>query len=155
MLLNNNELAAVKDCLKRYIEFNNNGLMSSYKVKQSNLLIMDEKEIDIDYKKMIVLKESKPIYRIIERYSNKTHKMLLPKLERLGVQRMTEKEFNLIKEVINERIKLDDIGPAVRLVTLYNRHELINNRVMERLYNCLRNGIYVTCSMYDELKEME
>ena len=68
---------------------------------------------------------------------------------------MTEKEFNLIKEVINERIKLDDIGPAVRLVTLYNRYELINNRVMERLFNCLRNGIYVTCSMYDELKEME
>ena len=51
MLLNNNELAAVKDCLKRYIEFNNNGLMSSYKVKQSNLLLMDEKKIDIDYKK--------------------------------------------------------------------------------------------------------
>lgn len=30
---------------------------------------------------MIVLKENKPIYRIIERYSNKTHKMLIPKLE--------------------------------------------------------------------------
>ena len=84
MELNNNELAAVKDCLKRYIEFNNNGLMSSYKVKQSNLLLMDEKEIDIDYKKMIVLKGNKPIYRIIERYSNKTHKMLLPKLEAIG-----------------------------------------------------------------------
>lgn len=84
MILNNNELAAVEDCLKRYIEFNNNGLMSSYKVKQSNLLLMDEKQIDIDYKKMIVLKENKPIYRIIERYSNKTYKMLLPKLERLG-----------------------------------------------------------------------
>lgn len=84
MILNNNELAAVKDCLKRYIEFNNNGLMSNYKVRQSNLLLMDEKEIDIDYKKMIVLKENKPIYRIIERYSNKTHKMLIPKLERLG-----------------------------------------------------------------------
>jgi hypothetical protein len=68
---------------------------------------------------------------------------------------MTRQEFDLIKEVINVRIKLDDISPAVRLVTLYNRHELINNRVMERLYNCLRNGIYVTCSMYDELKEME
>lgn len=68
---------------------------------------------------------------------------------------MTKKEFDLIKEVINERIKLDDIGPAVRLVTLYNRHELINNRVMERLYNCIRNGIYVTCNIYDELKEME
>ena len=68
---------------------------------------------------------------------------------------MTEKEFNLIKEVISERIKLDDIGPAVRLVTLYNRHELINNRVMERLYNCIRNGIYITRSIYDELKEME
>lgn len=81
MILNNNEIAAVKDCLKRYIEFNNNGLMSSYKVKQSNLLLMDEKEIDIDYKKMIVLKENKPIYRIIKRYSNKTHKMLLPTLE--------------------------------------------------------------------------
>lgn len=68
---------------------------------------------------------------------------------------MTKKEFDLIKEVINERLKLDDIGPAVRLITLYNRHELINNRVMERLFNCLRNEIYVTCSMYDELKEME
>lgn len=68
---------------------------------------------------------------------------------------MTKKEFDLIKEVINERLKLDDIGPAVRLITLYNRHELINNRVMERLFNCLRNGIYVTCNMYDELKEME
>lgn len=68
---------------------------------------------------------------------------------------MIKNEFNLIKEVINEHIKLDDISPAVRLVTLYNRHELINDRVMERLFNCLRNGIYVTCSMYDELKEME
>lgn len=68
---------------------------------------------------------------------------------------MTKKEFDLIKEVINERIKLDDIGPAVRLVTLYNRHELINDRVMERLYNCIRNGIYVTCNMYDELKSLE
>lgn len=68
---------------------------------------------------------------------------------------MTKKEFDLIKEVINERIKLDDIGPAVRLVTLYNRYELINNRVMERLYNCIRNGIYVTCNMYDEFKSLE
>ena len=68
---------------------------------------------------------------------------------------MTEKELNLIKEVINERLKMDDIGQAVRLVTLYNRHELINDRVMERLFNCLRNGIYVTCSMYDELKSLE
>lgn len=68
---------------------------------------------------------------------------------------MTRQEFDLIKEVINERLKMDDIGPAVRQVALYNRHELINNRVMERLFNCLRNGIYITCSMYDELKEME
>ena len=68
---------------------------------------------------------------------------------------MTKKEFDLIKEVINERLKMDDIGPAVRLVTLYNRHGLINNIVMKRLYNCIRNGIYVTCSMYDEFKEME
>lgn len=68
---------------------------------------------------------------------------------------MTEKEFNLIKEVINERIKLDDIGPAVRLVTLYNRFELISDKVMERLFNCLRNGIYVTCSMYDEFRSYE
>lgn len=68
---------------------------------------------------------------------------------------MTKKEFNLIKEVINERIKLDDISPAVRLVTLYNRHGLINNRVMKRLYNCLRNEIYITCSMYDEFESLE
>ena len=66
---------------------------------------------------------------------------------------MTRQEFDLIKEVINERLEMDDIGPAVRMVTLYNRHELINNRVMERLFNCLRNGIYVTCSMYDEFKK--
>lgn len=68
---------------------------------------------------------------------------------------MTRQEFDLIKEVINDRLKLDDIGPAVRLVTLYNRHELINNRVMERLFNCIRNGIYVTCNMYDEFKSLE
>lgn len=84
MKLNNNEIAAVKDCLKRYTEFNNNGMMSSYKVKQSSLLLMDENEIDIDYKKMVVLKENKPIYKIIERYSNKTHKMLIPKLQDIG-----------------------------------------------------------------------
>ena len=83
-MLNNNELAAVKDCLKRYTEFNNKGVMSSYKVKQSSLLLMDERDIDIDYKKMLVLKDNKPIYRIIERYSNKTHKMLIPKLEVIG-----------------------------------------------------------------------
>lgn len=68
---------------------------------------------------------------------------------------MTKNEFDLIKEVINDRLKMDDIGPAVRLVTLYNRHGLINNIVMKRLYNCIRNEIYITCSMYDELKEME
>lgn len=68
---------------------------------------------------------------------------------------MTENEFDLIKEVINDRLKMDDIGPAVRLVMLYNRHGLINDIVMKRLYNCIRNEIYITCSMYDELKEME
>lgn len=83
-MLNDNEIAAVKDCLKKYTEFNNNGMMSSYKVKQSSLLLMDERDIDIDYKKMVVLKDNKPIYRIIERYSNKTHKMILPKLEYIG-----------------------------------------------------------------------
>lgn len=84
MKLNNSELAAVKDCLKIYTGFNNNGLMSTYKVRQSNLLLLDENEIDIDYKKMIVLKENKPIYKIVERYSNTTHNMLLPRLEVIG-----------------------------------------------------------------------
>ena len=84
MKLNSNEIAAVKDCLKRYTEFNNNGLMSSYKENKSSLLLMDERDIDIDYKKMIVLKENKPIYRIIERYSNTTHKMIIPKLQAIG-----------------------------------------------------------------------
>ena len=68
---------------------------------------------------------------------------------------MTKKEFDLIKEVINDRLKMDDIGPAVRLVSLYNRHKLINNIVMKRLYNCLRNDIYITCSMYDEFESLE
>lgn len=58
--------------------------MSTYEVRHSSLLLMDEKEIDIDYKKMIVLKGNKPIYRIIERYSSATHKMLLPRLEVIG-----------------------------------------------------------------------
>lgn len=44
---------------------------------------------------------------------------------------MTGQEFDIIKEVINERLKLYDIGPAVRLVTLYNRHELINSDIKE------------------------
>lgn len=66
-ILNSNEIAAVKDCLKRYTDFNNNGIMSSYKVKQSSLLLIDERDIDIDYKKMIV-----------------THKMILPRLEVIG-----------------------------------------------------------------------
>lgn len=68
---------------------------------------------------------------------------------------MTKKEFDLIKEVINDRLKMDDIGPAVRLVTLYNRHGLINNIVTKRLFNCIRNEIYITCSMYDEFKSLE
>lgn len=43
MILNNNELAAVKDCLKRYVDFHKYGIMSNYKVRQSSLLLMDEK----------------------------------------------------------------------------------------------------------------
>lgn len=50
---------------------------------------------------------------------------------------------------------MDDIGPTIRLVILYKRHELINKKVMDRLYNCIRNGIYITCSIYDELKSLE
>lgn len=70
-------------------------------------------------------------------------------------EKMTIKEFDLIKEVINEHIKMEDIGPAVRLVTLYNRFELINKRIADRLFNCLRNGIYITCSVYDEFESLE
>lgn len=33
--------------------------------------------------------------------------------------------------------------------------KLINNRVMGRLFNCLINGIYITCSMYYEFKSLE
>lgn len=68
---------------------------------------------------------------------------------------MKKKEFNLMKYVINDSLKKKDVSPAVRLVTLYSEFELINYRVRERLYNCLRNGIYVTCSMYDEIKSLE
>lgn len=68
---------------------------------------------------------------------------------------MNRNEFDLIKEVINDRLKMEDIGPAVRLVSLYKRHKLINNKVAERLYNCLRNEIYITCSMYDEFESLE
>lgn len=81
--------------------------------------------------------------------------MILNNNEIEAVKDCLKRYIDLIKEVINECLKRGDIDPAVRLVTLYNRHELINNRFIERLFNCLRNCIYVTCSMYDELKEME
>lgn len=68
---------------------------------------------------------------------------------------ITEKEFYLLKEVINEGLRINNIRPAVRIVCMFNRFELINNRVMEILFNCIRHEIYVTCSMYDKLKEME
>lgn len=68
---------------------------------------------------------------------------------------MTEKEFDLIKEVINECLKYGNIYKAVELLTLYRRFQLIDNRVMECLFNCIRQGIYVTCSMYFELKVMK
>lgn len=68
---------------------------------------------------------------------------------------MTEKEFELIKEVINECLKYENICPAVSLVSLYRRFQLIDDKVGDFLYRCLNKGIYVTCSMYDELKEME
>lgn len=61
--------------------------------------------------------------------------------------KMTEKEFDFLKEEINEGLR--------NIVCAFNRFELISNGAMEHLFNCLRNGIYVTCSMYDELKEME
>ena len=52
---------------------------------------------------------------------------------------MTKKEYDLIKEVINDRLKMDDIGPAVRLVTLYNRHKLINNIVIIHFFTNIIN----------------
>lgn len=68
---------------------------------------------------------------------------------------VTEKEFYLLKEEINEGLRNKNIRPAVHIVCMFNRFELVNNRVMECLFNCIRKGIYLTCSMYDELKEME
>lgn len=68
---------------------------------------------------------------------------------------MTRQEFDLIKEVINECLKKGDIRPAVRLVMICNRHKLINDRTMDSLFNYIRNRIYVTCSMYYELKKLE
>lgn len=48
---------------------------------------------------------------------------------------MTKKEFNLIKEIINERIKLDDIGPAVRLEEKqYNCESYIINSDVKEWY---------------------
>lgn len=68
---------------------------------------------------------------------------------------MTEKEFYFLKEEINEGLRNKNIRPAVHIVCAFNRFGLINNRAMECLFNRIRHGIYVTCSMYDELKEME
>ena len=68
---------------------------------------------------------------------------------------MTRKEFDLIKYVINDGLKKENVNDAVRLVALYSEFELINYKVRERLYNCIRNGIYLTCSMFDEIKGLE
>ena len=68
---------------------------------------------------------------------------------------MNEKIFDLLKEEINTGLINKDIRPAVHIVCTFNRFELINDRNMEYLLNCIAHEIYVTCSMYDELKEME
>lgn len=68
---------------------------------------------------------------------------------------MTEKDFDLIKEVINECLKYGNIYQAIGFVTLFRHFQVIDDRVMESLYSCIRKGRFVTCSMYDKLKEME
>ena len=68
---------------------------------------------------------------------------------------MTEKEFYFLKEEINESLRNHNIMPAVHIICALNRFELINDRIMERLFDCLRNQVYVTCSMYDEIKGVE
>lgn len=80
MELNNNELAAVKDCLKNWCSFENYGLMSNYKVRQSNLLLLDNHDINIDRKNRVITKNNKIIYKLKIKHSMKTYKMLLPEL---------------------------------------------------------------------------
>ena len=45
MILNNNEIAAVKDCLKRYIAFNNNGIYVTCSMYDEFKSLEDEKEV--------------------------------------------------------------------------------------------------------------
>ena len=64
---------------------------------------------------------------------------------------MTEKEFYFLKEEINDGLRNKNIMPAVHIICAFNRFELISNKIMEFLFNCIRTEIYVTCSMYDEI----
>lgn len=80
MLLNREELAAVKDCLKNWCSFENYGLMSSYKVKNRSLLILNDNDINIDRKNRVITKNNKIIYKLKIKHSMKTHKMIMPEL---------------------------------------------------------------------------
>ena len=80
MLLNKDELVAVKDCLKNWCSFENHGLMSSYKVKNRSLLVLDDNDINIDRKNRVITKNNKIIYKLKIKHSMKTYKMLMPEL---------------------------------------------------------------------------
>ena len=80
MLLNKDEMSAVKDCLKNWCSFENYGLMSSYKVKNKSLLILDDNDINIDQKNRIITKNNKIIYKLKIKHSMKTNKMIMPEL---------------------------------------------------------------------------
>lgn len=80
MLLNKDEMLAVKDCLKNWCSFENYGIMSNYKVRQSYLLLLDDNNINIDRKNRVITKSDKIIYKLKIKHSMKTGRMLFPEL---------------------------------------------------------------------------
>ena len=78
---------AIENSLQQKVETENKGIMSLYHMNASNIRILYENKIKIDWEKSIIYKSDKPYAKIIKRYSAKKtggcYKTLKPKIEEL------------------------------------------------------------------------
>lgn len=76
---------AIKDYLNSYIDKNNKGMLSNYKINYKSSRCFCDNNIHIDYNKTIIYINDIPVLKMHYKYSNKkvnlSYKMLLPDLE--------------------------------------------------------------------------
>ena len=78
---------AIEDSLQQTVEVENKGMLSRYHMNASNIRILDENKIKINWEKSMIYKSDKPYAKIIKRYSAKKkggcYKTLKPRIEEL------------------------------------------------------------------------